>query len=387
MSSSPLRICVVTSLFPSPSQPHRGIFAEHRWRALAARGHSVQVVHPQPYAPPFVGGDWGAIRRMPARETRGALRVSRPRFLHLPGRPVQNAPRFARAAWRQADTPDVVVCDYAWPAAALAPLCRTQGLPCLINGRGSDVLEVSGEANLGHELGKYLAEASGWSAVSQDLVRVMDRLGQSAGASHCGTLIPNGVDQTRFFPREQSACRKQLKLDEGGPLVLVVGHLIERKDPLLALRAFERGAPLDARLLFVGAGPLEGAVRGEIQARGLESRVRCVGEVEPEELALYYGASDLLLLTSTREGRPNVVLEALACGRPVLATAVGGTAELLGDSPMLVEERDPEVLGQRISTLLADAPTENYLQALVEDLTWERSTDTLEAVLRSLARG
>jgi len=387
MSPGPLRICVVTSLFPSPGQPHRGIFAEHRWRALAARGHGVQVVHPQPYAPPFVGGEWGAIRRMPAREIRGALGVSRPRYLHLPGRPVQNASRFARAAWSQADTPDVVVCDYAWPAAALAPLCRAEGLPCLINGRGSDVLEVSGEANLGAELAEYLAEASGWSGVSQDLVRVMDRLGESAGASHRGTLIPNGVDQTRFFPREQSACRVQLKLDEGRALVLVVGHLIERKDPLLALEAFDIGAPEDAELLFVGAGPLEGAVRGEIQARGLESRVRCVGEVEPEELALYYGAADLLLLTSTREGRPNVVLEALACGRPVLATAAGGTAELLGDSPMLLEGRDPELLGQRISTLLADAPAENSLQALVEDLTWERSTDTLEAVLRSLARG
>ena len=324
---------------------------------------------------------------MPAREIRGALGVSRPRYLHLPGRPVQNASRFARAAWSQADTPDVVVCDYAWPAAALAPLCRAEGLPCLINGRGSDVLEVSGEANLGAELAEYLAEASGWSAVSQDLVRVMDRLGESAGASHRGTLIPNGVDQTRFFPREQSACRVQLKLDEGRALVLVVGHLIERKDPLLALEAFDLGAPEDAELLFVGAGPLEGAVRGEIRARGLESRVRCVGEVEPEELALYYGAADLLLLTSTREGRPNVVLEALACGRPVLATAAGGTAELLGDSPMLLEGRDPELLGQRISTLLADAPAENSLQALVEDLTWERSTDTLEAVLRSLARG
>jgi glycosyltransferase involved in cell wall biosynthesis len=260
-------------------------------------------------------------------------------------------------------------------------------LPCLINGRGSDVLEVSGEANLGAELAEYLAEASGWSAVSQDLVHVMDRLGESAGASHRGTLIPNGVDQTRFFPREQSACRVQLKLDEGRALVLVVGHLIERKDPLLALEAFDLGAPEDAELLFVGAGPLEGAVRGEIQTRGLESRVRCVGEVEPEELALYYGAADLLLLTSTREGRPNVVLEALACGRPVLATAAGGIAELLGDSPMLLEGRDPGLLGQRISKLLADAPAENSLQALVEDLTWERSTDTLEAVLRSLARG
>lgn len=387
MSPAPLRLCVATSLFPSPGHPHRGIFAERRWQALAARGHSVQVVHPQPYAPPLVGGEWRAIRVMPAREIRGALTVSRPRYLHLPGRPAQNAPRFARAAWSKMDAPDVMVCDYAWPAAALAPLCRAEGLPCLINGRGSDVLEIAGEANLGGELGKYLADASGWSAVSQDLVRVMDRLGKSAGASHRGVLIPNGVDHTRFFPRDRSECRAQLELSAEASLVLVVGHLIERKDPLLALEAFDRGAPEAAQLLFVGAGPLEGAVRGEIQGRGLEGRVHCVGEVPPDELALYYGAADLLLLTSTREGRPNVVLEALACGRPVLATAAGGTAELLGDSPMLLDGRDPEELGQRIGALLAAPPAENSLRARVEDLTWERSTDTLETVLRSLARG
>jgi glycosyltransferase involved in cell wall biosynthesis len=280
-----------------------------------------------------------------------------------------------------------MVCDYAWPAAALAPLCRAEGLPCLINGRGSDVLEVSGEANLGDELGKYLADASGWTAVSQDLVREMDRLGESAGASHRGVLVPNGVDHALFFPRNQSECRTQLELAEEGSLVLVVGHLIDRKDPLLALDAFARGAPGDARLFFVGAGPLEGAVRGEIEERGLEGRVRCVGEVTPDELAVYYGAADLVLLTSTREGRPNVVLEALACGRAVLATAAGGTAELLGGSPMLLDGRDPEELGQRIVALLEAPPAEKSLRARVEDLTWERSTDTLEAVLHSLARG
>ncbi|HIF40912.1 MAG TPA: glycosyltransferase family 4 protein [Planctomycetes bacterium] len=387
MSPAPLRVCVATSLFPSPGHPNRGIFAERRWQALAARGHRIQVVHPQPYVPPLVGGEWGEIRMMPALEVRGALAVSRPRYLHLPGRPVQNAPRFARAAWGQVDAPDVMVCDYAWPAAALAPLCRQEGLPCLINGRGSDVLEVSGEANLGSELGEFLADASGWAAVSQDLVRVMDRLGRSAGASHRGVLIPNGVDHTRFFPQNQSECRRQLKLPQEGRVVLVVGHLIERKDPLLALEAFDRGAPEDARLLFVGAGPLEGAVHGAIQERGLEGRVDCVGEVLPDELAVYYGAADLLLLTSSREGRPNVVLEALACGRPVLATAAGGTAEVLGDSTMLLDGRDPEELGQRIGALLAAPPDEKSLRALVEDLTWERSTDTLETVLHRLARG
>lgn len=387
MSPAPLRVCVATSLFPSPGHPHVGIFAECRWQALAERGHRIQVIHPQPYAPPLVGGKWGAIRRMPASETRGALEVTRPRFLHLPGRPVQNAPRFARAAWGQVDAPDVIVCDYAWPAAALAPLCRAEGIPCLINGRGSDVLEVSGEAHLGDELGNYLADASGWSAVSQDLVHEMDRLGESAGASHRGVLVPNGVDHARFFPRDQRECRAQLELAEEGSLVLVVGHLIERKDPLLALEAFDRGAPEEAQLLFVGAGPLEGAVRAEIQGRGLEGRVQCVGEVAPDELARYYGAADLLLLTSTREGRPNVVLEALACGRPVLATAAGGTAELLGDSPMLIDGRDPEEMGQRMGALLEAPPPENSLRARVADLTWERSTDTLEAVLHSLARG
>ena len=387
MSTAPLRVCVATSLFPSPGHPHRGIFAERRWQALAARGHSVQVVHPQPYAPPLVGGEWAVIRAMPARETRGTLAVHRPRYLHLPGRPIQNAPRFARAAWRQMDGPDVVVCDYAWPAAALAPLCHAEGLPCLINGRGSDVLEVSGEANLGSVLGKYLAVASGWSAVSQDLVSVMDHLGQSAGASHRGVLIPNGVDHTRFFPRNRSECREQLGMAGEGHLVLVAGHLIERKDPLLALEAFASGAPAGAQLIFVGSGPLEGSVREAIRARGLEGRVRCVGEVAPELLALYYGAADLLLLTSTREGRPNVVLEALACGRPVLATAAGGTAEVLGDSHMLLDSRDPEALGRRLGDLLATPPAGDSLRTLVEGLTWECSTDTLEAVLNSLARG
>jgi glycosyltransferase involved in cell wall biosynthesis len=386
VSTNPLRIAVVTSLFPSPGHPHRGIFAEYRWQALAARGHAVHVLHPQPYAPPLVGGKWGEIRAMPACETRGALPIGRPRYLHLPGRPRRNATRFAAAAWRRIGDPQVLVCDYAWPAAALAPLCRSADLPCLINGRGSDVLEVAGEAQLGPELGGYLAAATGWSGVSQDLVDQMDRLGQGAGSSQQGVLIPNGVDQARFFPRDRRDCRRELGLAEDAPLVLVVGHLIERKDPLLALEAFACGAPADAHLLFVGTGALHEQLLAEIGRRGLTRRARCVGEVAPEQLALYYGAADLLLLTSTREGRPNVVLEALACGRPVLATAAGGTAELLGNSSMLFTGRDPAQLGQRLAALLDQCPALEALLARVEDLTWERSTDTLESVLHGLAR-
>ena len=195
----------------------------------------------------------------------------------------------------------------------------------MIHGRGSDVLEVAGEAGLADRLSLYLRAAGRWCAVSRDLVETLDRLGQDAGR---GVLVPNGVDTLLFHPRDRAHCRRALGLDPRAALVLVVGHLIPRKDPLLALEVFCRGAPKDARLAFVGSGPLETDLRRAIRRAGLVKRVELMGERAPESLAQLYGAADLVLLTSRREGRPNVVLEALASGRPVLATAAGGTAEL-----------------------------------------------------------
>jgi len=373
-----MRIAVVTSLFPSPPRPREGIFALERWRRMARRGHQVAVVHPQPHAPPLARGRWAEIAGMPAEEEREGLPITRPRYWHLPRRSRGNARRFAKAAARHLGAAEVVVCDYAWPAAALVPIARGRGLPCVVNGRGSDVLEVAGEAGLGAELAGYLRGASRWCAVSRDLVSAMDALAGSPGA---GRLVPNGVDAERFRPRPRGECRQRLGLAAEGALVAVVGHLIPRKDPLLALAVFEAGAPADARHVFAGRGPLEEALGREVKARGLADRVQLLGERSPDELALLYGAADLLLLTSWREGRPNVVLEALASGRAVLATAAGGTGELLSDARMLASDRDPESIGRALAALLAEPPAEEELVASVSGLTWEAGLDVLEELL------
>jgi glycosyltransferase involved in cell wall biosynthesis len=300
----------------------------------------------------------------------------------LPRRPRGNAARFAALAERTLDPrAEVVVCDYAWPASCLAPrLAARGGPPCVVNGRGSDVLQVAGEAGLGAELGRNLRASSGWCAVSEDLVRAMDRIAASPGR---GLLVPNGVDLELFQVREREAARVGLGLDPAVPLVLVVGHWIERKDPLLALRAFAAGAPPEARLAFLGRGPLEGALREASQRLGLEARVRLVGERSPEELARWYSASDLVLLTSRREGRPNVVLEALASGRPVLATDAGGTAELLPDSSWLLASREADEIGRRLADCLSARHDSHALRATVAHLTWEASFERLEAWLES----
>jgi len=389
----PMRVGVLTSLFPCPERPFEGIFAERKWQGLLARGYQVRVVHPVPWGPgwlaPLLGEGRAYLARIPRLEERDGIQVRRPRFLHLPGRSAGNAARFAHAGLQAlardpAWSADVVVCDYAWPAAAAAARLRRAGTPVLVNGRGSDVLQVRGVAGLREELGRGLAAADGYTAVSQDLLEAMVELG---GEKAVAALTPNGVDAAHFSPGDPAEARARLGQPLDGPLVLSVGHLIERKDPVLALRAFAAGAPEGARMVYVGRGPLAGAVEAAAAELGLAGRVALLGERPPEELRDWYRAADLLLLTSTREGRPNVVLEALSSGCPVLATAAGGTGELVRDPRMLALDRDPAALGAMVGDLLASPPGPDELRGSVADLTWAASLDALEGVLAAAAAG
>jgi glycosyltransferase involved in cell wall biosynthesis len=377
-----MNIAVLTSLYPSPPRPREGIFAERRWIGMHARGHGVRVVHPVPRVPPLLRGERADFRHMPTEEHRGGIEVHRPRYAHLPLSPLSNARRFARtgvAVVLRDERTDVAVLDYAWPAAAAAEALGRAGLPVVVNGRGSDVLLVREHPALRAALAAGLRTAGRWCAVSRDLVDAMDEL---AGAPGRGALAPNGVDLELFAPAPAGPARQRIGLDPEAVVVLVVGHLIERKDPLLAARSFARSAPPEAVLVFVGRGPLRGALEDEVRALGLEGRARLVGELAPEELREWYAASDAVLLTSSREGRPNVVLEALASGRPVVATRAGGTAELLeGLDGLLVDARTPEAVGAALARVLAAPPPPETLRAHVEPFTWERGLDALERCL------
>ncbi|MEZ6002763.1 MAG: glycosyltransferase [Planctomycetota bacterium] len=379
-----MNIAVVTSLYPTPAKPFEGVFAERRWTAMAAAGHSVRVIYPLPMAPLPIGR-FAAIAKTPAHQRRGPIAVDHPRYLHLPRNARGNAQRFAKVALRMLRAepwPDVVVCDYAWPASALAPLLRAHApkVPCIINGRGSDVLQVAGEAGLGQELAENLRASAGWSGVSLDLVHTMDRL---AADGRQGTLIANGVDSDLFQPGDRAAARAAVHVEGSAPLVLVVGHLIPRKDPLLALQAFLEGAPADAQLAFIGRGPLEDELRARVGELGAGSRVAFLGERGPGELREWYRAANLLLLTSSREGRPNVVLEALSSGLPVVATDAGGTSELLPGGCACVSERSASAIAAAIRQVLSQPPTAESLRRSVEPLSWQASRQALEQLLAS----
>ena len=136
-----------------------------------------------------------------------------------------------------------------------------------------------------------------------DLLVEMDRLGERPGH---GVLVPNGVDLDLFRPRDRGEVRAELGLEEGAFISLVVGHVIERKDPLLAFeawRTWRASSKARAQLVFVGDGPLAETIDSEIARHGLEDCVRRIPRLSPEDLARWYSAADALLLTSWREGR------------------------------------------------------------------------------------
>jgi glycosyltransferase involved in cell wall biosynthesis len=186
------------------------------------------------------------------------------------------------------------------------------------------------------------------------------------------TTIYNGIDAELIALRgagELEALRADLRLPSGSPVVGIVGRLFPEKDHATFLRAaaaVHRSRP-DARFLIVGEGSLLEWIEGEIARLGLSGVVRTLGG-RKDALALIQ-LCDVLALTSTTEGFPNVLLEACMAGTPVVTTAAGGAAEVVldGESGFVVPCRDAEAVAGRILTLLTDPGLRRHFASAARD--------------------
>jgi glycosyltransferase involved in cell wall biosynthesis len=170
-------------------------------------------------------------------------------------------------------------------------------------------------------------------------------------------------------------------------LLLCVGNLLPEKDQALALQCLKR-LPAE-RLLIVGDGPLRAQLAAVARQLGIESRVMIRSAMPQAELRYAYAAADALLLTSTREGWPNVVLEALACGTPVVACDVGAVREIITDpaAGRVVAGRDVQEFTAAIAQVLAASTTATQLRAHAAQFDWASiSRGQYEILTRAIAR-
>lgn len=382
----PVRTLLFSSLYPNAKRPLLGIFVETRLRELLATGMvQTKVVAPIPWFP-FAGerfGKFGKMAEAPKREWLNGIDVLHPRFVVLPKVGMSLAPWLLAAGAVGAVSRlleegfdfDVIDAHYYYPdGVAAALLAAWFRKPLVITARGTDV-NVLPNYRLPRLMIQWAArQARASIGVSAALVERMCELHMDPQRLH---VMRNGVDATRFSPRPMRAARHALGLD-GAPLLLTVGNLQEHKGQRLVIESLARLRHRHPRasLVIIGDGPDRGPLEQLATTLGLEDGVKFAGQVANADLAQWYSAADVLVLASSREGWPNVLLEAMACGTPVVASRVGGIPEAVqgGDVGRLVVERSPDAFAAAIQDLLEAAPDRERVRGYAEGFSWHRTS-------------
>jgi glycosyltransferase involved in cell wall biosynthesis len=399
MNNKPLRVLVFSSLYPSSTRPAHGIFVETRLRELLRTGEiEARVLAPVPWFfsthPRY--GEKARMAATPARETRNGLDVLHPRFPVIPKVGMTLAPLLLalasigpmRRMIREGYDFDVIDAHYYYPdGVAAAWLARHFGKPLAITARGTD-LNLIPQYALPRRMMQWAAgRAQASIGVCSALVDVLHGWRVDPARLH---VMRNGVDLHRFSPQPDAALRASTGLAPGqGPLLLSVGHLIERKGHHLVIEALAvlRQTHPEARLVIIGEGEERGRLQTLAQSLGVADRVTLTGALAQTALPAWYSSADALVLASSREGWANVLLEAMACGTPVVATRIWGTPEVVAapEAGELLDERSGDALARGIERLLARAPLPGAVRAYAEGFSWEDTSRAQVRLFRRLA--
>ncbi|MFO1190354.1 MAG: glycosyltransferase family 4 protein [Alphaproteobacteria bacterium] len=386
-----MKIVTFSTLFPNAAQPHHGVFVENRLRHLLASGAvTARVIAPVPWFPcesrHFPA--YSAFARAPRHEVRHGVMIDHPRYAQLPRVGMTLAPallylgawRAFRALQESGEDFDLIDAHYFYPdGVAAAMLARRLKKPFTITARGTDINLIPAYALPRRMILKAAAAADGLITVCQALKDEMTHLGVAADRI---TVLRNGVDLVMFRPGDRA--RFRAALDLSGPTLLSVGLLIPRKGHDLVIRAL---ADLPGyTLLIAGDGPDGEALGSVAAAAGVADRVRFLGRVAHDQLPCLYGAADALVLASSREGWANVLLEAMACGTPVIASNVWGTPEVVSvpEAGVLMTERTASGVADGVRRLFAALPDRHATRAYAEQFSWDATTQGQIELFRSI---
>jgi glycosyltransferase involved in cell wall biosynthesis len=271
---------------------------------------------------------------------------------------------------------DLIDAHYFYPDGVAATLLGTAlEKPVVITARGSDINVIAHHRRPGRQIRRAADRAAAVVAVSRALKDKLIALGAEAEKI---TVLRNGVDLDRFEPRDRGEIRAKLALT--GTVWLAVGNLVESKGVHLTLAALAE-VP-DAMLLVVGQGPEDARLRRLADRLGVAQRVRFLGAVAHADLCDYYNAADVMVLASSREGMPNVVLESLACGTPVLATPFDSVAELLNapEAGEIAGERSSDAIAAAWRRLRDRAPQRADTRRHAESFAWGQTVSAQSAL-------
>jgi len=385
MGSLPLRILTYTNLFPNCLRPNFGIFVKNRMKTFVRHGNAqLDVISPVPYFPRLPWNTrWKVFSLIPREENQEGISVYHPRYLVSPkfgmrthGYMMYRSTRDLAHRLHETNPYHLVDAHWIYPDGfAAVKIAKELGLPVVLSARGNDINEYIDYPAIRHSITWSLASCDHIISVCEALKDLILSLGIPDSKV---TVIGNGIDKSAFYPTEKATARQQLALPLNKRIVLSVGILDPRKGHDILIKALhllrQRGVEIPF-LYIIGAGRFGESLKGLIDTLRLREHVYLVGEIPHKALNMWYSAADVFCLASDREGWPNVLLEAIGCGTPVVVSRVFGAPEIVtsGDVGLLVDERTPEAFAARILQAFDQKWELKKLVEFAEQFSWDKA--------------
>lgn len=368
-----MNVLSITSSYPRFEGDPTAPFIESITRHVAARGHSIHLIlpehqewkrppvedgvhyHPYRYSPRRTWTPWGYSESL-----EGGVRIRRSLYALAP-LVFLSALRASSSVLSRAPF-DLVHAHWVIPNGPIgARAARRHKLPLVISLHGSDISVSERSGSIGRVARSCFGRAAAVTAPSEDLLERARRL----GASGLLELIPYGADTSALQADSAAAhaVRERLGLRSDQIVVAGIGRFVHWKGFEYLIEAYAKASAMlpELRLVFVGDGDLREDLSARARSLGVSETVVFAGMASRDAIPAYLAAADIVAVPSIHydgyvDGLPNVALEAMAAGKPLVATRVGGLPQLVrpGENGLLVDEQDSDALSEAIVTLARD---------------------------------
>jgi len=392
-------IIFYTNLFPTPNDMERGVFV-YQLAIELNKKTPVTVICPLPWFP-----KWGVLKRMgswykmaevPSKAVVGGITVYYPKYPLIPK--ISNylhgflmflgTYRLTTRIVRE-NKKSIISGHWIYPDCfSLLLISLLNKLAVTVTARGCDINRDGKNKYLRALIYHTLNKAAHVITVSESLAEEIQKMGIP---SERVSAIANGVNKEKFKPLDRIKCRKDLSVPLDRKVFVYVGQLVPVKDHHTFIEGLaeliKECKESDAHAYLVGEGYLKDELINFARACGISSNVHFIGHQSHDRIPMWIGASDVVCLTSIREGRPNAVIEALACGRPVVASNVGGIPELITkDNGIIFRSGDYLSLMDALKEGLSKEWEPDKVKATVDHLSWEQSSRLYLELFESIAQ-
>jgi teichuronic acid biosynthesis glycosyltransferase TuaC len=381
-----LKIAVITQYFPTREQRWRGHSAYQTLRELAKHA-SIEVFFPHASYPASLRPKSRIYDSLDSSFSPVDVKAHYINYPALPGlsRPVNGSIAARRLFPHVSEfNPDIILSYVVYPDGyAALQVAKKLGVPVVLTAIGSD-LSRSGGPIPQLLTRRALHKADFVITVSHDLLETAIRKGSNPATSRA---VLNGCDFSIFHPIDRGAARQRLQIKPHAEMLLYIGRLDLRKGLMELVEAAVRLRWNRPRLCvyMVGDGPDKAALQSSIVKRGAGGYVMLLPACLTDEVPRWMAAADVVTLPSYKEGCPNVVLEALAMGRPVVATRVGGIPEIMSDDcGRLIPPADVSSLTDALNAVLETSWDESAIASRC-DRSWKVVADEVGEVCAQLS--